>query len=140
MRPIAFNHIFQLSNELTNPERATWLMRDYMKKAIKLSKNTVNKDTILLFNKSRVGHKDVEDIAESLVYKMKNSDKSRETKYHIVKDLMKYRLRDAIKSTESAKKELNISKDNLTIIVRKGTLVRQEFMDLVEPCLERSKS
>ena len=60
---------------------------------------------------------------------MKNSDKS---KYVIVKDLMKHRLTDAIKCTESAKKELNFSKDSLDKVVRKGTLVRQEFMDLVD--------
>ena len=46
-------------------------MRDYMKKAIKLNKDTAIKDTMLRFNKSKVGLEDVEDIAESIVVKLK---------------------------------------------------------------------
>ena len=63
MKPTAYNQIYHLSNEFTNPARAYWLMRDYMKKAIKLTKDTMIKDTILKFNKSRIGLKEVEDIA-----------------------------------------------------------------------------
>ena len=45
---------------------------------------------------------------------------------------MKHKLRDAIKCTMTAKTGLNISKENLTKVVRKGTFVRSEFMDLVD--------
>ena len=119
MRPIAYNHIFHLSKEFTNPERASWLMRDYMKKAIQLSKNTMTKDTILRFNKSKIGLKDVEQIADSIVYKMKSSDKSREAKYDIVKDIMKHKLKDANNCTKVARTELNKSKAKLDTVVRK---------------------
>ena len=64
--------------------------------------------------------------------KLKCSDKSREAKYTIVKDLMKHKLNDAMKCTKSAKTELNNSKTNLTKVVRKGTFVRNEFMELVD--------
>ena len=97
MRPIAYNHISQLSNEFTNPSRAFWLMRDYMRKAIKLTKNTVTKNTMLKFNKSKVGLKEVEGIAQSIVNKFKSNDNSREAKYSIVKDLMKHVMHDAVK-------------------------------------------
>ena len=76
MRPIAYNHISYLSTEFTNPSRAAWLMRDYMEKAIKLSKETVNKDTILKFKKNKIGFKDTEEIAKVLVSKQKNVDNS----------------------------------------------------------------
>ena len=79
--------------------RATWLMRDYMKKAIKLTKDTMTKDTMLKFNKCKVGLSDVEKIAESVVSKLKSSDKSRNIKDDIIKNLMKHKLGDAIKCT-----------------------------------------
>ena len=41
-------------------------------------------------------------------------------------------LRDAIQCSNVAKTELNISKENLTKVVRGGTLVRSEFMELVD--------
>ena len=132
MRPIAYNHIFNLSNEFTNPSRASWLMRDYMEKAIKLAKETLTKDIIFKFNKTRIGFKDIEEIAESLVNKQKSGDKSREAKYCIVKDLMKHRFKDVLKCTKSAKKEVMISKENLSKTVRRGTLVRTEFMEIVD--------
>ena len=97
MRPIAYNQLNILSNEFTNPMWAFWLMRDYMEKAIKLTSETMAKDTILRFKKNRVGFKDVENMAESLVNKHKSSDKSRDAKYEIVKDMMKHTLKDALK-------------------------------------------
>ena len=103
-----------------------------MKKDIRLTKDTMIKDTVLKFNKFKIGLKDVEEIAESIVNKLKRSDKSREAKYNIVKDLMKYKLQDAIKCIKVAKAELNFSKKNLTIVVRKATYVREVFMELVD--------
>ena len=113
-----------LSNEFTNPTRATWLMRDYMKMAIKLCKETQTKDTILRLNKSKIGLKDVEAAAELVVTKMKSSDKSRDAKYVIVKELMKHTLKDVMKCIKSTKEELNVSNVNLSKVVRKGTPVR----------------
>ena len=132
MNPIAYNQIYHLSHEFTNPKRASWLMRDYMKKAIRLTKDTMIKDTILKFNKLKIGLKDVEEIAESIVDKLKRSDKSREAKYKVVKDLMKHKLEDAVKCIKAAKAELNVSKVNLTKVVRNRTFVRIEFMELVD--------
>ena len=67
---------------------------------------------------------------------LKSSDKSREAKYDIVKDLMKHKLKDAIKCTKTARTELNISKENLTKVVRRGTFVRNDFMELVDKELQ----
>ena len=103
-----------------------------MKMAIKLCKETQTKDTILRLNKSKVGLKDVEAAAELVVTKMKSSDKSRDAKYVIVKELMKHTLKDIMKCIKSTKEELNVSNVNLSKVVRKGTLVRKEFMKLVD--------
>ena len=110
MRPIAYNRILNLSNEFTNPKRAAWLMRDYLKNAIKLTNNTLTKDLMLKHKNERVGLRDVEEIAESVVFKMKSSDKSRDVKYGIVRDLMKHRLKDAMKCVKTGKIELNKGK------------------------------
>ena len=99
---------------------------------MKLANNTMVKNTILKFRTARIGLKDVEDTAESIVYKMKYSDKSREAKYDVVKDLMKHKLKDALKGTKTAKTELNSSKMKLDKVVRRGTLVRSEFMEIVD--------
>ena len=112
-------------------------MRDYMKKAKRLTKDTMTKDTILKFNKAKVGFKDVENLAEAMMSKMKNSDKSRGLMYNIVKYLMKFRLNDAITSTKNARIELFKNKDDPTKVVRKGTFVRQEFMELVNEQLNQ---
>ena len=132
MRPIAFYQIQHLSYELTNPSRAAWLMRDYMRKAILVSNTTMTKDTILKFNKARIGFNDVERIAEQVVNKQKSGDKSRSTKYRIVKDLMKHKLDDSIKCIKNARVDLKKSNENLSKIVRKGTFVRYEFMEVVD--------
>ena len=50
-------------------------------------------------NKCRVGLSDVEKIAESVVSKLKSSDKSRNIKDDIIKNQMKHKLGDAIKCT-----------------------------------------
>ena len=64
--------------------------------------------------------------------KLKNGDKSGSIKDDIRKNLMKHKLQDAIKCTVKDKKELNVSKDNLTKVVRQGTFVRREFMEIVD--------
>ena len=66
------------------------------------------------------------------VYKMKSNDKSREAKYHIVKDIMKHKLKDAMNCIKAARTELNRSKAILDKVVRKGTIVRHEFMEIVD--------
>ena len=132
MRPIAYNHIYHLSNELTNPARATWLMRDYMRKAIMLSNHTMTKDTIFKFMKARIGFKDVEKIAENIIYKQKSGDYSRDAKYLVVKDLMKHKMNDSIKCIKTAKKDLKKSNQNLSKVVRRGTIVRNEYMEVVD--------
>ena len=45
---------------------------------------------------------------------------------------MKHKLQDAIKCIKTAKAELNESRVNLTKVIRKGTFVRAEFMELVD--------
>ena len=92
----------------------------------------MTKNTIFKFMKARIGFKDVEKIAENMIYKQKSGDYSRDAKYLVVKDLMKHKMNDALKCIKTAKKELKKSNDNLSKIVRKGTIVRNEYMELVD--------
>ena len=103
-----------------------------MEKAIKLTSETMAKGTTLKLNKNRLGFKDVEDMTQCLMQKQKSSDKARDAKYEIVKDFMKHKYSDAVKCIKSTKRELAISKDNLSKVVRGGTLVRKEFMETVD--------
>ena len=64
--------------------------------------------------------------------KNKSGDYSRDTKYLLVKDLMKHKMTDTIKCISIAKDELKKSNESLSRIVRQGTFVRNEFMDLVD--------
>ena len=51
---------------------------------------------------------------------------------------MKHKLKDSIKCIKTAKTELNNSKKNLTKVVRKGTFVRDEFLEQVDKELNYS--
>ena len=48
-------------------EGASRLMRDYIKNAIIVTKDTLRKDMILKFTQAKVGFNEVEQIAEQLV-------------------------------------------------------------------------
>ena len=51
--------------------------------------------------------------------------------YEVFKDLMKHKMDDADNSVKESKADLNKSKNTLNTVVRKGTFVRIEFMELV---------
>ena len=89
------------------------------------------KNLMLKFKNQRVGFREVEDIAEQLVKKQKNSDKGRQKKYEIIKDLMKHKQNDANDDDKIVRRELKTSKENLGETVRVGTIARYEFMDIV---------
>ena len=69
----------------------------------------------------------MQQMADTLVNKLRSRDKSKYAKYDIAKDLMK----DAVKCTKYAMTCHDIL-DNLTKVVRKGTFVSKEFMELVD--------
>ena len=131
MRPIACSQLQNLSNEYSNPSRAFWLMKDFMKTAIKLTKETVTKDMIVKFSNARIGFNEDEDIANRMIMKMK-STKTGNEKPEIIKNLMKHHMKDAIKCVQETKSKLEKSKSNLNQVVRKGTLVRDIFMEAVD--------
>ena len=131
MRQIAYSRIEHLSYEFSNPMWASRLMREYMSKAIRLTKDTMTKDVLMKFRNSRVGFREVHQIAEQMVGQFKSSKLSKSSGFDIVKDLMKYKMYDALNCVKESKDELKKTKDDLDTFVRKGTFVREEFMDLV---------
>ena len=132
MRQIAYSQIESLSREFSNPMWANRLMRDYVKDAIKVTTDTVRKDMILRFLRSRVGFKEVEQIAEQMVKQQKSRVGNRNDIFDIVKDLMKRKKNDAIKCVKISKQKLIKSNTCLSKTVRKGTVVREAFMEIVD--------
>ena len=132
MRPIACSQIRRFSQEFTNPSRAYWLMKDFMDTAIKLTKDTVTKDLILKFNRAKIGFKEEEDIANRVTFKMKSKSRSGKENYEIIRNLMKHKTNDAMKCVKESKSKLEKTKRNLNQVVRKGTLVRDMFMEEVD--------
>ena len=75
---------------------------------------------------------EVEDIAEHMIEQKKGGGKSRKDKYVIVKDLMKHKMNDPEKYLKQVTEDLKKSKVNLSMVIRENTIVRREFMDLVD--------
>ena len=111
---------------------ANRLMRDYLKDAIKVTTDTIRKDMIFRFLQSKVGLKEVEQIAEQMIKQQKCSEGTRDDKFEIVKDLMKHKKKDAIKCVNKSKQSLNKNNAILSKTVRKGTIVREAFMEVVD--------
>ena len=84
------------------------------------------------FRTEKVGFREVKQIAKHLVWQFKSSKKPKTWEDDIVKDIMKHKKKDAIECTKESKEELRKSKKNLDNVIRKGTFVRQEYMDLVD--------
>ena len=80
----------------------------------------------------KVGFEEIEDIAEHMLEQQKGGTKTRFEKYAIVKDLMKHKMIDAEKCIRISAKNHRFSKENLSKVVRMKTIVREEFMHLVD--------
>ena len=132
MRQIAHSQIGRLSFEFSNPERAAWLMRDYLIRSVKKTKQTLVKNLLLKLKNYKVGFEEVEDIAQHMVDQQKVGKKARNDKYAIVKDLMKHKTTDAEKCVRECSINLKKSKENLSKVVRAKTIVREEFMNVVD--------
>ena len=132
MRPIAHSQIQQLSLEYSNPERAAWLMRDFLNKSIKKTNQTLTKNLLLRVKNLKVGFEEIEDIADHMIEQQKGGTKTRIEKYAIIKDLMKHKMFDAEKCIKMCTKNHRNSKKNLSEVVRMKTIVREEFMSIVD--------
>ena len=62
-----------------------------------MTTDTLKKDMIFKFLRSKVGFKEVEQIADQMVKKLKSCQGKREDKFDIVKELMKHKKKDSIK-------------------------------------------
>ena len=80
----------------------------------------------------RVGFKEIEDIAQHLLEQQKSRKRTRKEKYDIIKVLMKTKLVDAENCVKDCTKNHRLSKENLSRVVRLKTLVREEFMCIVD--------
>ena len=132
MRQIAHSRIFHLSFEYTNPERAAWLMRNFMSNTIRKTKQTLLINLFMKLKNVKVGLKEVEDISEHMMSQQKAGEKTREDKYQLVKDFMKHKMTDAEKHLKQVTNDHKKSKEILSKVIREGTIVRKEFMDTVD--------
>ena len=92
----------------------------------------MTKNMLMKFRNEKVGFREVKQIAQHLVWQFKSTKKSTTWEDDIVKDIMKHKRKDAIECAKESKEELRKSKKNLDNVIRKGTFVRQEYMDLVD--------
>ena len=67
-----------------------------------------------------------------MVKQLKGCEGKREDKFDIVKDLMKHKKKDSIKCLKLSKHTLNKSNVSLSKTVRKGTVVMEAFMEVVD--------
>ena len=67
-----------------------------------------------------------------MLEQQKGGTKTRNEKYAIIKDLMKHKMVDAEKCIKICTKNHKNSKENLSEVVRMKTLVREEFMYIVD--------
>ena len=92
----------------------------------------MTKNLLLKFKNAKVGFKEVEQIAEQMVKQQKSSLCTRDDKYDIVKDLMKHKMKDSVRCLKISKQNLNKSNSCLSKTVRKGTIAREAFMEMVD--------
>jgi hypothetical protein len=118
MRQIVHSQIQHLSFEFSNPERAAWLMRDFLNKTVKKTNQTLTKNLLLKVKNLKVGFEEIEDIAEHMLEQQKGGTKNRSEKYAIIKDLMKHKMLDAEKCIKLSTKNHKRSKENLSEVVR----------------------
>ena len=98
----------------------------------KRKKNQVlTKNLFLQLKNFKVGFAEVEQIAAHMVEQQKEGKKERSEKYLFVKDIMKHKLNNVEICVKNSIKNLKESELNLSKVVRKNTIVREEFMDLV---------
>ena len=91
--------------------------------AIKVTNSTLTKNMMLKFRNQKVGHTEVEEMAGRLVAQQKTSDKTKEKKYQIVKDLMKHKMENVQDCEKIARKELefmNIVNVEINLIWKNG--------------------
>ena len=80
----------------------------------------------------KVGFEEIEDIADHMIEQQKGGTKTRIEKYAIIKDLMKHKMFDAEKCIQICTKNHRNSKRNLSEVVRMKTIVREQFMFIVD--------
>ena len=104
-------------------------MKDFLDKNIIHTKAIQVKNMLERFRKLDITLREVDDLSARMVYKLK-FDKEK-VKKHIGSDLMLRKYIDAKKSVALSKKQLGQSRKILNTVLRKGTLVRDEYMKLL---------
>ena len=131
MRTKAFCQLKYLSLEFIEPNVAFLAMRVYLEKVLAHAKATCIKNLVSKYVKSKIAFNDVESIARSAINGMKANNNMSKTQKQIENTIMQAKLSDASKSLAEAKKSMNKSKVKLDVVVRRKTVVREMFNELV---------
>ena len=132
MHPKAYNLITQLANEFVSVSSTKKLMREHVDISNVYSKSVAVRNSLEKFVKADVALKDVCDSAIKLTSKIIGDRARIKAQKKIIKTTMMSKLIDARKKSKKLKFELDLSKKKLNKVVRKGTLVRIKFMEVVK--------
>ena len=106
-------------------------MRVYVAKVLANANATSTRNFLERFCAQNIATKDVEDIANNVVNKMKSENEKKRSKKKIQNTIMRSKLHDANKHLRKTRFEMIESRKNLDEIVRKGTLVRELLNEVV---------
>ena len=106
-------------------------MRVYLEKVTAHAKATCTRNLVDRYIKSGIVFNDVEVVAKSATIGMKSSDNVQKTQKRIEKMIMLSKLDDASKTLAEVRKSMNKSKMILDVTVKRKTVVRDMFDELV---------
>ena len=89
MRSKAFNLLCRFSEEFVNPDRALKVMRVYVAKVLANANATSTRNFLERFCAQNIATKDVEDIANNVVNKMKSENEKKKSKKKIQNTIMR---------------------------------------------------
>ena len=131
MRPKAFCLINNLSTEFKNPEWAFEAMRAYLKSVLAHAKASMARNLVEKYFKHGIYFNDVESVVKSVEYKLKCETKKEKHCNDLKSSIIKTKIEDSRGQVSITKKKMNICKNNLDKVVRRHTIARDYFMEVV---------
>ena len=107
------------------------VMRVYLEKSLAHAKVTVTMNMLQRYCAKSLAFNDVKSSVENIVRKFKSNMPKDPLKIKLETVIMKSKLADAIRKHRESNIELQNAKSSLTLIVRKGTFVREFFNEIV---------
>ena len=131
MRPRTYSQICQLAHQYLHPERAFWLMKDYVTKTLAHTKATCVKNMMEKFVRNRIPLREVKDLVANVVINMKSEKEKLKDTLILEKSIMRRKVVDSRKVFHETRVKMRNSKSNLSEMIREKTIARRHFMKIV---------